>query len=88
MKLTKKDYDWAYKKMKYWQTRLGMTNYRFSMHFEYDVECAQCEVNVQSCTAKLSLSTDNYWNNKKEIEKSIFHEVAETMLWTQKESWG
>jgi len=85
MKLTKKDYDWCYKKMKYWQKELGVMNCncRLTMHLDDSIECGQCVVDVTSSTGEISLSASNYWNSKQELERVIFHEVCEAMLYIE-----
>lgn len=80
MKLTKKDYTWCYNKMRYWQDKLGMRNYDMILKFLEPEARAEVFYNVQDKRAIIHLNETYEWANKKEIEKSIFHEVCEVLL--------
>lgn len=83
MKLTKKDYDWCYKKMKYWQDKLGMRDKIINIEIKefYDDTLGECFCKWENKSSHISLSSNAIWKNKKQVEKTIFHEMCESMLW-------
>jgi len=81
MKLKQSDYDWCYKKMKYWQSKMGMNNQRIYLDFQEDLGFkGQSASNWTGRTSQITLCSTYEWSSKKDIEMTIFHEVCECML--------
>ena len=81
MKLKAKDYQWCYNKMKYWQKELGMMNMKFYLHFNKDLESrGVCSTQWEGRIAEITLCEGYEFQNKQDLEMTIFHEVCEAML--------
>jgi len=81
MKLTKKDFDWCYKKMKYWQKELGVMDREMNLMFSDEEGVrGRCAFDLISMDATIYLSNVCEFDNKQEVERTIFHEVCEVML--------
>jgi len=81
MKLKKTDYDWCYKKMKYWQKELGVMDRELFLQIEeIEGKCGQCSFDLNAMHATISVSNVFDFKNRIEVEKTIFHEVCEAMM--------
>jgi len=81
MKLTKKDLKWCRARCKHWQKYFGLNDIEISLDVEdLSIKLGEARLDWIARHSHIVIATDAVFDNKKEVDLVIFHEIVETSL--------